>query len=183
MKIWKIILGIILIYILSHCSHKNSYGQEWYSYYYNGYGKMVQFSKRMTRINGNSFLFGELVNHGCIYSVWSYINIGENNYLIIYKFRENGQILYYNVYNYRRPIDWLYQYNDSEVRYEVFRTCPILDGPPFYFSLLTQQRMTEYSLDMSLDMFLSNDTIANDFLRNLRNDIIKYNLIEFSIPK
>lgn len=190
MKIWRILIGVLFIYLFCRCSHKNSYGQEWYSEHYKGYNMAVGLSKNLTRLNGNSFLLGQYLYRQGVYqytyySIWSYFTTGVENYLIIYKITDSGNILFYRIYHYNQPLKWIYQYNDSDIRHEVFRKFAILDGDPFYLSLLTQQKIVDYSLDMSLHIFNKGDTstIENDFLRNLRNDIIKYNLIELSTPE
>ena len=190
MKIWRILIGVLFIYLFCHCSQRSSYGEEWYSLYYKGYDMAVGLSKNLTRLNGNSFLLGQYIYRQGVYqytyySIWSYFTIGVENYLIIYKITDKGNILFYRIYHYNQPIKWIYQYNDSEVGHEVFKKFAILDGDPFYLSLLTQKRIVDYSLNMSLHIFNKRDTstIENDFLWNLRNDIIKYNLIELSTSK
>ena len=176
-KIWRILIGILFIFSFSHCSHKGHDTYDWYESLA-GYQDALQFAKSNASILKNSFFYGEVQ----YYSIWSYYSINDSIYIAVRKFHKKD-LIFYRIYRYSGNLEWLKQFDEKKVRSTIFWNFPAGDDFPLAFNLKTNNKITTYDFYPDFNAFLANDTIANDFLRNLRNDIIKYNLIKFSASK
>ena len=177
MKNLRILTGVLIIYLFCHCSHRGHDTYIWYDSL-TGYQDAVKFARNNASILDNSFFYGEIY----LYSIWSYYSINGSTYIIVYKFHEKN-LISFRVYNYSGNIEWLKQFDEEKVSSTIFWKFPAGDDFPLAFNLKIGNKITTYNFYPDFYAFLANDTIENDFLRNLRNDIIKYNLIELSTSK
>lgn len=174
MNLWRIILfGILFICTFSHCSKWEYATYDWYESL-TGYQDALQLARKNASIFGNSFVYGDI--H--YYSIWSYYSINGKTYIIVYKFHKKN-LVFYRICQYSGNLKWLKQFDERNVSSAIFWNFPAGDDFPLVFNLKTNIKITTYDFGLDFDSFL-NDPIENDFLKNLRNDMIKYNLTKFS---
>ena len=87
--------------------------------------------------------------------------------------------MFYRIYQYSGNLKWLKQFDERNVSSAIFWNFPAGDDFPLVFNLKTNIKITTYDFGLDFYSFLK-DPIENDFLKNLRNDMIKYNLTKFS---
>lgn len=92
MKFVKLILLFSITLSLFSCQQEKDF-----YYYFDGYNNMEAFAKDLAKLNGNSFLYNGLGYYPSSrkwhfhYCIWSYRTIGDNTYLIVYKFNKHDK--------------------------------------------------------------------------------------------
>ena len=162
---------LLCIFFLSSCSNNVWYYNGWY-HKLDGYDSAEKKAKEMAMSIGNSFLYGTIEQN---YSIWSYNIV--NKVIVVYKYHKND-LISYQIYNYDCSFEWLKHYKPTEVSMYIFWNFPILDGIPIVYNSFQDKRLITADLNVSYNCYLQNDSIKNDFLKSLKDDIIRYNLVK-----